>query len=303
MVLLLVLEHLQRVVGTGTFFRVAALLRRDAVVRLVKPPVDDDVVGRGAMFFLLLQHRAHEVLAKRLQPLWELGRFALDVLLVLEREPAIQKAVHDDAQCPDIHLEAIILGEDLGRPEDPGAHLGAQAPPTLQALGGTKVTEGNSAERVPQVLSGEQEVIPLDIPVHDALAVEVLDGCHHLVADVDDVPGIDLATLLHVGLHAIHQVSSRILVHDNAHEAPFKIHGVEADDVLMAKRLHNLRLPPDDCGRGFHLVHHLHCDLHATLAVLASIDHTKGPFPQSVSHGVLLQQSFATGHFLLYTDI
>mmetsp|Transcript_32906 Transcript_32906/g.104295 ORF Transcript_32906/g.104295 Transcript_32906/m.104295 type:complete len:378 (-) Transcript_32906:380-1513(-) len=150
----------------------------------------------GPHLLALLQHPPDEVLTRGVHALGDLHLLAPHVLLVPEREAAAHQAVHDDTHAPDVHLGAVVLVEELRRPEDLRAH--ASAEPLLGAQPGAsaKVRERDAALGLRQVLAVHQVVVPFDVPMHKALGMQVLDALAHLPCHVHHVVTVDLPALL-----------------------------------------------------------------------------------------------------------
>mmetsp|Transcript_117911 Transcript_117911/g.328473 ORF Transcript_117911/g.328473 Transcript_117911/m.328473 type:complete len:292 (+) Transcript_117911:1717-2592(+) len=219
-----------------------------------------------------------------------LGRFLPDVDLILEWKMAVQEPVHQDPDCPDINLDAVVPVEYFRRPEEFSANCLGEPLLRFQRVSRAEVSQYNVALWVSDVLPVQQVVVPLDVPVHYRTLVEVLERRDHLVRHMDNPAAIDLAPLSQVRLHAFYEVTTRILVHDNADKALLVVDGVKPHDVVVVQTPHHVHLPPDAVHWRLDLVHHLDGDFEAGRLVDASVDDAESPLTELLMHGVFFKQ-------------
>mmetsp|Transcript_76304 Transcript_76304/g.202436 ORF Transcript_76304/g.202436 Transcript_76304/m.202436 type:complete len:294 (+) Transcript_76304:1875-2756(+) len=250
----------------------------------------DHLDGAQTLLLLLLQHLLDKLLARRVDALRDLHLFGADVRLVPKREAASGEPVHDDAHGPHVHFLGVVLVEELRRPEDLRADGGAEAFVPFDSAHRAEVREHDFAARLDYVLSVHEVVVSLDVAVDALPAVQVLDALAHLPRHVYHTLGGDLALVLQVPLQALHEVPSRELVHDDAHEAPLVVDAMALDDVGVVHALEHRRLLLNRVHGRLNLVHHFDGEFLPSGALLAVGDDPESAFAERLADGVLLQQ-------------
>mmetsp|Transcript_47113 Transcript_47113/g.143161 ORF Transcript_47113/g.143161 Transcript_47113/m.143161 type:complete len:410 (-) Transcript_47113:7-1236(-) len=254
------------------------------------PLVRHHCVGRGPGLLHLIQHLPDELLAERMDTFRDLHLLIPDIVLVLEGEAATDEPIHDDAHGPHVYLGPVVLVVELWRPEDFRAHPSCQPLVDQEGAGCAEVREHDLAFGIDHVLPVHQVVVTFDVPVDDALSMQVLDAGAHLIRDVHDVVAVDLTPLLQVTLKAFDQIATAVLVHHNADETPFEENPMHLDDVRVVQGLEQLCLPLDGFDRRLNLVDHLHRVLLASGPLPASRHHAEGALTERLADGVLLQE-------------
>eukprot|EP00968_Pinguiococcus_pyrenoidosus_P015515 scaffold1435_cov267-Pinguiococcus_pyrenoidosus.AAC.39 len=270
-----------------------AVRRRDTSparqVRSRRPPAEPGVLQhrleRRALGDGLGEHLVEQVLQGGVGVLGERHRLVLDLVVQLqhlsghEGRAAEGQHVHGGAQCPDVGGNAVVLGAGA----DLGGHEGRRAGGISHLAGGRTHDLGDAeVGDLDDVVLGYQQVLRLDVPVDDALVVEILEALHHLAKHqpqrvavhglaatrpVVAVLGLHEVATLHVLDHEIELVDARV-VHDL----------VEAQHVRVAELLHDGDLALDVVqGRGAvlgaPLLHQrLVDDLHGEHVVRALLD-------------------------------
>mmetsp|Transcript_115169 Transcript_115169/g.321933 ORF Transcript_115169/g.321933 Transcript_115169/m.321933 type:complete len:202 (+) Transcript_115169:141-746(+) len=164
----------------------------------------------------------------------EAERALADVLHhLLRRRPvegraAAQDVVDDGAEAPEIAHRAVRLLQDLGRHVQHRADRRGQHLAGLEAAGEAEVDElqGRRLQGAPRL---EDEVLGLEVPVDDALAMHVRDGAGDLPHQQRCLGLCDLADLD----YAVEELSARAQVHDEIVRPGVLKRLDEPDDVLV----------------------------------------------------------------------
>mmetsp|Transcript_12477 Transcript_12477/g.25334 ORF Transcript_12477/g.25334 Transcript_12477/m.25334 type:complete len:347 (-) Transcript_12477:161-1201(-) len=218
-------------------------------------------LGAEALRLLALQDPLQQLAALLGAPGRDHDLLRLHVLLALEGEAAGHEAVHHHTDGPDVDLQAVVHGEELGRPVGLRPALGVEPIALLQVAHGPEVAEEDAALRVLDGLPVHKVVVTLDVPVHDLLLVEPGDALDHLLAHVGHDADGQHAQRLPVELHALDHVAPLVEVHDHADECLLVVDIMELHDAGMGEPVEHLRLLLDFRERGLDLVDHLDCVL------------------------------------------
>mmetsp|Transcript_65793 Transcript_65793/g.169343 ORF Transcript_65793/g.169343 Transcript_65793/m.169343 type:complete len:289 (-) Transcript_65793:152-1018(-) len=156
-----------------------------------------------------------------------------------EGRAAAQHCVHDSAATPHVALPAVwallhLRGSVLRRP-DHGVHNGAVG----RAARGVKVDELQHVA-LDAALALEQEVLRLEVAMHDVLLVHVEDGTKDVL---DQGCSLGLAEVAH--LHdLIEKLTTLAQLHDKEDVVPVLEGLEESDDVRVIHHLHHRDLLP-----------------------------------------------------------
>jgi len=99
----------------------------------------------------------------------------------MERRVAAEQNIHDHAETPDVALVVVLAFEHLGRHVLGGAGLGGEyVGSDLEVLRQAEVNEFD----LPVVLVDRHEVLRLEVAMHYADLVAVVDRAHYVVEDL-----------------------------------------------------------------------------------------------------------------------
>ena len=201
------------------------LVGGDALLRVDGQAAADEVLGLGGDAAPVLDGGEAVVGA-------EDGLHLLEVGVAVEGGVAAQQEVGDDADGPQVDGLAVAgLAEDLGRHVAGGAAGGGQDVELVLVHDAREPEVGD--EQVGVVLGrAEQQVLGLEVAVHDAVLVEVGNGRQHRADQVRRVRLVVRA----LAADAVEQLAAQRQVGDEVEV----VHGLEVvderEDVLVAHR-------------------------------------------------------------------
>jgi hypothetical protein len=211
---------------------VEELREREAVLRMHLQQLIDDGLGLGVD---IVPHRVIVVELGLFNLLEHLG--ANGVAVHVERVIAGQQNKHEDAQRPDVdRVRVRLVVHELGRIVGPRAAHGAHRLVGLHDGGETKVDQLDL--RVGRIVR-QHDVLGLEIAVHNAARVQVLERGRHL----PEVARCALLRVLALVDDAVEQVAARAVLHHEIDAAFVLVHVDERHNVGMPTGLlHNVDL-------------------------------------------------------------
>ena len=193
----------------------------------------------------------------------------VDVLhgLAEEGRRAGQQHVAQHAQGPHVAAVVVVAVQHLRGRVVAGAHLLGQSLVGREVLGQTEVDQD---QRRVGVVVLEQEVLQLQVAVHDAVLVQVVDRAEHVAHELGGAVLPEHEALVLAGVQQLEQLPAAAQVGHDVHGALAEEHVLDLDDVGVVQALQDgdlrVQLAQVVAGDAVH-VHHLHRSLVAGLAV------------------------------------
>eukprot|EP00968_Pinguiococcus_pyrenoidosus_P008168 scaffold576_cov260-Pinguiococcus_pyrenoidosus.AAC.32 len=159
------------------------------------------------------KHLGNEIMRQGAQVRRQAVHAALDLpkqvgnRLVVEWERPAEQCVQDDATAPDIHLGARveIAGDDLRGRVVRGPARGAQKLSVLHEVAEAEVGDLDVVVRI------EQQVLRLEVPMHDVVKVAVLHATDDLLHELSRLVRLQTA----LGNNVVEKLPARHVLHHN----------------------------------------------------------------------------------------